>query len=306
MIETMREYDGAGLAATQVHTLKQICVIEVDGNPRYPDAPAIPLTVLINPVVTPLTEEMEEGWEGCLSVPDMRGVVPRYTAVRLRGVDREGKPIDVVAKEFFARVIQHETDHLNGIVYVDRMRDLPTLTPHRRVEQATGWASASRTTDAGAAAGRRRRPRSVLRGPHPGDGAAGRRPGPHPVDSRARPRSRHGARAPPARAGRPRPPAGTTPRCSRARSARRPCSGYTTHALARQTQPWHARCARVVTKETLTQELPRSCATGWPRDRRGVRRRARRARTRRVLRAPRARRHAQARGRRARSTSRTS
>jgi len=128
MVETMREYNGAGLAAPQVHVLQQICVIEVHGNARYPDAPAIPLTVLINPVVTSLTEEMEDGWEGCLSVPDMRGVVPRFTSVRLEALDREGNPVDVVAKEFFARVIQHETDHLHGRVYLDRMRDLSTLT----------------------------------------------------------------------------------------------------------------------------------------------------------------------------------
>ena len=127
MVETMREYDGAGLAANQVHTLKQIAVIEVQQNPRYPDAPAIPLTVVINPVVTPLTREMEEGWEGCLSVPDMRGMVPRYTAVRLQCYDREGAPVDLIAKDFFARVIQHETDHLFGVVYVDRMTDLSTL-----------------------------------------------------------------------------------------------------------------------------------------------------------------------------------
>jgi peptide deformylase len=88
MVETMREYDGAGLAANQVHTLLQIAVIEVEGNPRYPEAANIPLTVLINPVVTPLGEEMVDGWEGCLSVPDMRGVVPRYTEVRLQGFDR--------------------------------------------------------------------------------------------------------------------------------------------------------------------------------------------------------------------------
>ena len=128
MVETMREYNGAGLAANQVHVLKQVCVIEVNGNPRYPEAPNVPLTVLINPVVTPLAAEMEEGWEGCLSVPDMRGMVSRYTAVRLEAYDRTGKKLDVIAKEFFARVIQHETDHLNGIVYVDRMRDLSTLT----------------------------------------------------------------------------------------------------------------------------------------------------------------------------------
>jgi peptide deformylase len=128
MIETMREYDGAGLAATQVHTLLQIAVLEVEGNPRYPDAPDIPLTVIINPVVTPLADEMEDGWEGCLSVPDMRGMVPRYTAVRLQCRDRGGEPVEVEARGFFARVIQHETDHLRGIVYPDRMRDLSTLS----------------------------------------------------------------------------------------------------------------------------------------------------------------------------------
>jgi peptide deformylase len=128
MIETMREYDGAGLAANQVHALRRIAVIEVQSNPRYPDVVQIPLMVLVNPVVTPLTDEMEDGWEGCLSVPDMRGRVPRYTAVRLQGRDRTGDPIDLIAKDFFARVIQHETDHLDGIVYVDRMRDLSTLS----------------------------------------------------------------------------------------------------------------------------------------------------------------------------------
>jgi peptide deformylase len=128
MIETMREYDGAGLAANQVHSLLQICVIEVLQNSRYPEAPHIPLTVVINPVVTPLTEEMEEGWEGCLSVPDMRGRVPRHTAVRLECRDRDGESVDLVAKDFFARVLQHETDHLRGIVYLDRMRDLSSLS----------------------------------------------------------------------------------------------------------------------------------------------------------------------------------
>jgi peptide deformylase len=127
MVETMREYDGAGLAANQVHTLLQIAVIEVAANPRYPDAPNVPLTILVNPIVTPLTEEMEEGWEGCLSVPDMRGRVPRYTAIRLECYDREARRVEVVAKDFFARVIQHETDHLAGIVYVDRIRDLSSL-----------------------------------------------------------------------------------------------------------------------------------------------------------------------------------
>ena len=128
LVETMREYNGAGLAAPQVHVLKQICVIEVNENARYPEAPAIPLTVLINPVLTPLTEEMEDGWEGCLSVPDMRGMVPRFTSVRLDAYDREGRRIEGEAKEFFARVIQHETDHLSGLLYVDRMKDFSTLT----------------------------------------------------------------------------------------------------------------------------------------------------------------------------------
>jgi peptide deformylase len=128
MIETMREYNGAGLAAPQVHTLKQIAVVEVLGNPRDPEAPAIPLTVLINPAVTPLAEETSDGWEGCLSVPDLRGVVARYTQIRLQAYDREAQKIDLKATDFFARVIQHETDHLDGIIYLDRMRDLSTLS----------------------------------------------------------------------------------------------------------------------------------------------------------------------------------
>src|SRR5581483_6721095 len=113
---------------TQVHVARRVAVLEVHGNPRYPDAPSIPLMVLVNPVLTPLGPEMADGWEGCLSVPDMRGMVPRYTAVRLEAWDREGRPIDLVARDFFARVIQHETDHLDGIVYLDRMRDLSTLS----------------------------------------------------------------------------------------------------------------------------------------------------------------------------------
>ena len=128
MIETMREYNGAGLAATQVHTLRQIAVIEVLSNPRYPDAPQIPLMVIVNPIVTLLTAAMEEGWEGCLSIPDLRGMVPRYTEVRLQAYDRAGEPVNLIAKDFFARVIQHEADHLNGVVFLDRMKDLSTLT----------------------------------------------------------------------------------------------------------------------------------------------------------------------------------
>jgi peptide deformylase len=128
MIETMKEYDGVGLAADQVHESKQIAVLEVADNPRYPEKPPVPLTVLVNPTITPLSEEMEEDWEGCLSIPDLRGMVPRYKRVRVQALDRQGKEIDFVANEFHARVIQHEFDHLNGKVYLDRMRDLSTLT----------------------------------------------------------------------------------------------------------------------------------------------------------------------------------
>ena len=128
MIETMKEYDGVGLAADQVHESKQIAVLEVADNPRYPQKPNVPLTVLINPKITPLTEEMEEDWEGCLSVPDLRGRVPRYKSIRVQAWDRSGNELDFVAEDFHARVIQHEFDHLHGQVYLDRMRDLSTLT----------------------------------------------------------------------------------------------------------------------------------------------------------------------------------
>jgi peptide deformylase len=128
MIETMKEYDGVGLAADQVHESKQIAVLEVADNPRYPEKPRVPLTVLVNPTITPLSEDMEEDWEGCLSIPDLRGMVPRYKGVRVQALDRQGKEIDFVANEFHARVIQHEFDHLNGRVYLDRMRDFSTLT----------------------------------------------------------------------------------------------------------------------------------------------------------------------------------
>jgi peptide deformylase len=128
MIVTMKEYDGVGLAADQVHVSKQIAVLEVAGNPRYPNKPDVPLTILINPKITPLTEELEEDWEGCLSVPDLRGRVPRYKSIRVEAWDREGKPLNFVADSFHARVIQHEYDHLNGKVYLDRMRDLSSLS----------------------------------------------------------------------------------------------------------------------------------------------------------------------------------
>jgi peptide deformylase len=128
MIETMKEYDGVGLAADQVHESKQIAVLEVAENPRYPDKPTVPLTVLINPKIFPLTDEMEEDWEGCLSIPELRGRVPRYKTIRVQAWDRNGKDLEFTAGDFHARVIQHEWDHLNGKVYLDRMSDLSTLT----------------------------------------------------------------------------------------------------------------------------------------------------------------------------------
>jgi peptide deformylase len=127
MVETMYEYDGVGLAAPQVHVSQQVAVLEVNKPPRYPDAPAVPLTVLINPRVTILNQETVDGWEGCLSVPDMRGVAPRYRELRVEALDRHGKPLDFVARDFHARVIQHENDHLQGQVYLDRMPSLATL-----------------------------------------------------------------------------------------------------------------------------------------------------------------------------------
>jgi peptide deformylase len=128
MVETMKEYDGVGLAADQVFTSKQVAVLEVADNPRYPQKPNVPLTVLVNPKITALTDEMEEDWEGCLSIPDLRGRVPRYKSIRVQALDRNGGELDFVAENFHARVIQHEFDHLNGKVYLDRMRDLSTLT----------------------------------------------------------------------------------------------------------------------------------------------------------------------------------
>ena len=128
MIETMKEYDGVGLAAVQVHVSEQVAVLEVADNPRYPQKPRVPLAVLINPKIAPLSEEMEEDWEGCLSVPDLRGKVPRYKSIRVKAQDPQGKELDFVASGFHARVIQHEWDHLNGRVFLDRMRDLTSLT----------------------------------------------------------------------------------------------------------------------------------------------------------------------------------
>src|SRR5947209_4226001 len=128
MIETMKEYDGVGLAADQVHESRQVAVLEVADNPRYPNKPNVPLTVLINPKISPLTDEMEEDWEGCLSIPDIRGRVPRHKSIQVRAFDRGGNRIEIRAQNFSARVIQHETDHLDGVLFFDRMKSFDTLT----------------------------------------------------------------------------------------------------------------------------------------------------------------------------------
>jgi len=128
MIETMREYDGVGLAASQIHVPWRVATIEVAGNPRYPEAPAVPLTVLVNPEISTVSEEREVDWEGCLSVPGLRGKVPRALVLDVTALDREGNPIGWRAEGFSARIVQHEVDHMDGKVYLDRMDDLLTLT----------------------------------------------------------------------------------------------------------------------------------------------------------------------------------
>ena len=127
MIETMYEYNGVGLAAPQVHLGIQLAVLEVRDHPRYPEMPDVPLTVLINPEVTILDRTTVEDWEGCLSVPDLRGRVPRFKQLRVTALGRDGEKIEIVASDFHARVIQHETDHLKGEIYLDRMKDLRAL-----------------------------------------------------------------------------------------------------------------------------------------------------------------------------------
>jgi peptide deformylase len=123
MIDTMRHLNGAGLAAPQIGVDLQVVIFEVDQNPRYPDVDFVPFTVLVNPVLTPLTNQMEEGWEGCLSLPGLRGLVSRHAKLHYHGFDAEGHAIDRTVEGFHARVVQHEVDHLHGILYPMRMRD---------------------------------------------------------------------------------------------------------------------------------------------------------------------------------------
>jgi peptide deformylase len=124
LFETMRAANGAGLAAPQIGVPLRVVIFgDAARNVRYPEAPVVPETVLINPVLEPLGEELEEGWEGCLSVPGLRGVVPRYARLRYRGFDAQGQAIDRTVDGFHARVVQHECDHLDGILYPMRVRD---------------------------------------------------------------------------------------------------------------------------------------------------------------------------------------
>lgn len=124
MQDTMAALNGAGLAAPQIGVSLQVVIFGVEHSQRYPDAESVPFTVLLNPVLTPLSEQMEEDWEGCLSIPGMRGLVPRYTQLRYQGIDASGVPIDRTVTGFHARVVQHECDHLNGILYPMRINDL--------------------------------------------------------------------------------------------------------------------------------------------------------------------------------------
>lgn len=124
MNDTMAALNGAGLAAPQIGVELQVVIFGVESNPRYPEAEPVPHTVLINPELEPVGDETQEGWEGCLSVPGLRGLVPRYRRLRYRGVDQFGKSIDRTVEDFHARVVQHEVDHLLGILYPMRIEDL--------------------------------------------------------------------------------------------------------------------------------------------------------------------------------------
>ena len=124
MHDTMAQMNGAGIAAPQIGVSMRVVIFGVGNNPRYPDAEKVPYTVLINPVLNPVGNNMEDGWEGCLSVPGMRGMVPRYTRLHYTGFDQYGRSIDRLVSGFHARVVQHECDHLDGILYPMRIQDL--------------------------------------------------------------------------------------------------------------------------------------------------------------------------------------
>ena len=124
MLATMQQHEGVGLAAPQIGVLQRIIVFGMEECSRYPECEPVPLTVLINPSFEPIGESMEQGWEGCLSIPGMRGLVPRYRRIRYRGQDLQGRPVSQEASGFHARILQHELDHLDGVLYPQRIRDM--------------------------------------------------------------------------------------------------------------------------------------------------------------------------------------
>jgi peptide deformylase len=127
MFDTMAELNGAGLAAPQIGVSQRVVIFGVEANPRYPHVEPVPTTVLVNPVLTPIGTDVEDGWEGCLSVPGLRGLVSRHLNLRYTGFDQHGKPVDRTVSGFHARVVQHECDHLDGILYPMRLRDIRLL-----------------------------------------------------------------------------------------------------------------------------------------------------------------------------------
>lgn len=133
MKETMKANDGAGLAAPQIGVFKRLVIFGFDTNDRYPEADSIPFTVLINPVITPLSDDKENGWEGCLSVPGLRGVVPRFTHIKYEGYDADGKKFEREVEDFHARVVQHECDHLDGILYPMKIEDYRYFGFHEEI-----------------------------------------------------------------------------------------------------------------------------------------------------------------------------
>lgn len=124
MLDTMQALDGAGLAAPQIGVSLRVVIFAVESNPRYPDVEPVPLTILINPDITPLSQEQAMGWEGCLSIPGMRGLVPRFQRIRYRGYDQHGNLLEREVSDFHARVVQHEVDHLDGLLYPQRISDM--------------------------------------------------------------------------------------------------------------------------------------------------------------------------------------